>query len=110
MCWAQSSATWAARRALDRLEAAIGERPRHLAFPGIEASSAGQREFGLAAGLGIDTAVTVVEGALWPEHAADPFALPRIALDNDPATLVRALMLSAGSDYSMGAAPRRAIA
>jgi len=97
-------------QALDRLEAAIGERPRHLAFPGIEASSAGQREFALAAGLGVDTAVTVVEGALWPEHASDPFALPRIALDNDPATLVRALMLSAGSDYSVGATPRRAIA
>jgi hypothetical protein len=26
-------------------------------------------------------------------------ALPRIALDNDPATLVRALMLSSGASY-----------
>ena len=88
-------------KALDGLEAAIGVRPRHLAFPGTQASSAGQREFALAATLGIDTASTAVEGALWPEHAIEPFALPRIALDNDPATLVRALMLSAGSDYSV---------
>jgi peptidoglycan/xylan/chitin deacetylase (PgdA/CDA1 family) len=98
-------------KALDGMEAALGARPRYIAFPGTQASSAGQREFGLAAGLGIDMAVTAVEGALWPEHAAEPFALPRIALDNDPATLVRALMLSAGSDYSgRERAARKAIA
>ena len=88
--------------ALDCLEGVLGARPRHIAFPGTLTSSAGQREFALASGIGVETAVTAVEGALWPEHAAEPFALPRIALDNDPATLVRALMLSAGSDYSAG--------
>jgi peptidoglycan/xylan/chitin deacetylase (PgdA/CDA1 family) len=87
---------------LERIEAVIGVRPRHIAFPGTAPSNASPREFGLAAGLEVDTAVTAVEGALWPEHAAEPFTLPRIALDNDPATLVRALMLSAGSDYRMG--------
>ena len=96
---------------LDKLEAVLGARPSYIAFPGTEPGSAGQREFTLAAGLGIDMALTTVEGALWPEHAFEPFAQPRIALDNDPATLVRALMLSAGSDYSgRTAAQRKAIA
>ena len=55
--------------------------------------------------------MTAVEGALWPEHASEPFALPRIALDNDPATLVRALMLSGGSALGSGASTgRQAIA
>lgn len=90
-------------QSLDRLETVLGNRPRHLAYPGAQSGSAGIREFRLAAALGIETAVTAVEGALWPEHAGDPFALPRIALDNDPATLVRALMLSGGTPFAAGA-------
>lgn len=89
---------------LDGLEAILGSRPRHIAFPGTQAASAGVREYKLAATLGIETAVTAVEGALWPEHAAELFALPRIALDNDPATLVRALMLSGGTPFSANSA------
>ena len=87
---------------LDTLEAATGERPQHMAYPGALAASVGPREFRLAAGLGVQTAVTAVEGALWPEHAGELFALPRIALDNDPATLVRALMLSGGAAFDAG--------
>ncbi len=90
-------------QSLEKLEAAVGSRPQHIAYPGTMASSAGAREFKLAAGLGVETAVTAVEGALWPEHAGEPFALPRIALDNDPATLVRALMLSGGAAIGTGA-------
>ena len=98
-------------QSLEKLEAALGFRPRHIAYPGTLASSAGAREFKLAGGLGVETAVTAVEGALWPEHAGEPFALPRIALDNDPATLVRALMLSGGAAIGAGAsAVIRAIA
>jgi hypothetical protein len=54
------------------------------------------REAKIAADLGLETAVTAIEGALWPEHRREMHALPRIALDNDPAALVRALMLSSG--------------
>jgi peptidoglycan/xylan/chitin deacetylase (PgdA/CDA1 family) len=88
---------------LEALEAALGSRPRHIAYPGSHASSVGAREFKLAAELGIQTAVTAVEGALWPEHAGELFALPRIALNNDPATLVRALMLGSGASFTAGA-------
>ena len=65
------------------------------------------REFRLAEMLGVQTAVTAVEGALWPEHAGELFTLPRIALDNDPATLVRALMLSGGAAYPTGRRRRK---
>jgi peptidoglycan/xylan/chitin deacetylase (PgdA/CDA1 family) len=83
-------------QSLNKLEAEIGYRPRHLAFPGGYAANVGERDVKIAEIFDLDTAVTSVEGALWPEHAAERFSLPRIALDNDPATLMRALMLSGG--------------
>lgn len=89
-------------RSLVCLQEVLGERPRHIAYPGTLAANAGSREFRLAGGLDVETAVTAVEGALWPEHAVELFALPRIALDNDPATLVRALMLSSGAPFGLG--------
>ena len=78
---------------LDTLETAIGRRPRDLAFPGASAAGVTARDVNIARDLGLETAVTAIEGALWPEHARELLALPRIALDNNPATLVRALML-----------------
>jgi peptidoglycan/xylan/chitin deacetylase (PgdA/CDA1 family) len=84
-------------QSLSKLEAEIGYRPRHLAFPGGYAANVSERDIKIAEIFDLDSAVTPVEGALWPEHAAERFALPRIALDNDPATLMRALLLS--GDY-----------
>ena len=90
------------------LEAATGLRPRHLAFPGEEAVVVA-RDIRIARELDLETGVTSIEGALWPEHARELLALPRIALDNDPATLVRALMLSSG-DAQPAKGPVRAAA
>jgi hypothetical protein len=78
------------------LETATGIRPKHLAFSEEENPTVVARNVKIARELGFETAVTSLEGALWPEHARELMALPRIALDNDPATLVRALMLSSG--------------
>jgi peptidoglycan/xylan/chitin deacetylase (PgdA/CDA1 family) len=78
---------------LDALEAATGQRPRDLSFPGAQAGSVSMRDVNIVRELGLETGVTAVEGALWPEHARELLVLPRIALDNNPATLVRALML-----------------
>lgn len=78
---------------LDALEAVIGRRPRDLAFPGASVAGVTARDVDIARELGLETAVTAIEGALWPEHARELHVLPRIALDNNPATLVRALML-----------------
>jgi peptidoglycan/xylan/chitin deacetylase (PgdA/CDA1 family) len=81
---------------LHKLEAVTGKAPRNLAFQGPLAMPLAPRDAKIASDLGLETAVTAVEGALWPEHRREMHALPRIALDNDPAALVRALMLSSG--------------
>jgi peptidoglycan/xylan/chitin deacetylase (PgdA/CDA1 family) len=85
------------QHSLDALEAATGTRPRHFAFPGGSGAKVSARDVRIVGDLGLDTAVTSIEGALWPEHKRELMSLPRIALDNDPATLVRALMLSGAS-------------
>jgi peptidoglycan/xylan/chitin deacetylase (PgdA/CDA1 family) len=84
-------------KSLGILENATGKRPRHLAFPAGPSAAVTARDVKIAGDLEFATAVTNIEGALWPEHARELMALPRIALDNDPATLVRALMLSGAS-------------
>ncbi len=80
-------------QSLDAMEEALGVRPRHLAFPGGHNSRVSARDIKIASDIGLETAVTGLEGALWPENAETPCALPRIALSNDPATLMRILML-----------------
>ena len=65
------------------IEAALGARPRHLAYPVGDAGSAGAREFRLAREIGFDTAVTTRPGVLFPEHGAHLTALPRIAMNGE---------------------------
>jgi len=85
------------KTSIEALEQTTGHRPADLAFPGAPASKITPRDVQVPGEIGLQTAVTNIEGALWPEHAGELLALPRIALDNDPATLVRALMLGGGS-------------
>ena len=54
------------------IEAAIGMRPQHLAYPVGDRTSAGPREFAIAAELGFKTAVTTRPGVLFPEHRRAP--------------------------------------
>lgn len=65
------------------LEAALGEAPRHLAYPYGDATAAGPREFAIAAELGFRTAVTTRPGVLFPEHAETLTALPRISINGE---------------------------
>jgi peptidoglycan/xylan/chitin deacetylase (PgdA/CDA1 family) len=65
------------------IEAALGTRPRHFAYPVGDATSAGPREFQIAAELGYETAVTTRPGVLFPEHRAHMTALPRISLNGE---------------------------
>jgi len=64
-----------------RIEARLGVRPRHLAYPVGDPASAGRREFKLAAELGFKTAVTTRPGVLFAEHARHLTALPRISVN-----------------------------
>ena len=65
------------------IEAALGERPEHFSYPVGDRTSAGPREFAIAAELGFKTAVTTRPGVLFPEHAAHFTALPRISLNGE---------------------------
>jgi peptidoglycan/xylan/chitin deacetylase (PgdA/CDA1 family) len=65
------------------LEAALGKRPQHLAYPVGDPTSAGPREFRVAAELGFKTAVTTRPGVLFKAHRDHLTALPRISVNGD---------------------------
>jgi peptidoglycan/xylan/chitin deacetylase (PgdA/CDA1 family) len=67
----------------DVIEAALGIRPSHLAYPVGDRTSAGPREFRIAAELGFKTAVTTRPGAIFRGHADHLTALPRISLNGE---------------------------
>jgi peptidoglycan/xylan/chitin deacetylase (PgdA/CDA1 family) len=65
------------------IEAALGARPHHFSYPVGDPTSAGPREFRIAAELGFKTAVTTRPGVLFPEHRGHLMALPRISLNGE---------------------------
>jgi peptidoglycan/xylan/chitin deacetylase (PgdA/CDA1 family) len=65
------------------IEASLGLKPDHLSYPVGDATSAGPREFRIAAELGFKTAVTTRPGVLFPEHGAHLTALPRLSLNGE---------------------------
>jgi peptidoglycan/xylan/chitin deacetylase (PgdA/CDA1 family) len=67
----------------DVIEAALGIRPSHLAYPVGDRTAAGPREFKSAAELGFKTAVTTRPGAIFRAHANHLTALPRISLNGE---------------------------
>jgi peptidoglycan/xylan/chitin deacetylase (PgdA/CDA1 family) len=65
------------------LEAALGKRPQHLAYPVGDVTSAGPREFRIAAELGFKTATTTRPGVLFKAHRDYLTALPRISVNGE---------------------------
>ena len=65
------------------IEASIGRRPQHLAYPVGDRNAAGCREFQIAAELGFKTAVTTRPGAVFAAHADHLTALPRISINGE---------------------------
>lgn len=63
------------------LEARLGRAVTQFAYPVGDPTSAGPRDFALAAQAGYDIAVTTRPGLLFPEHAGAPLALPRVSLN-----------------------------
>jgi len=63
------------------LEAELGRKPKHLAFPYGYKSAAGPREFKLASNARFHTAVTTRPGLLFAEHRNHLTALPRISVN-----------------------------
>lgn len=67
----------------ERIEAELGKKVRHFAYPYGDKSAAASREFSMATSLGFDTAVTTRPGMLFAEHATHLTALPRISLNGN---------------------------
>jgi len=65
------------------LEAALGKRPEHLAYPVGDPTSSGPREFRIAAELGFKTATTTRPGVLFKAHRDHLTALPRISVNGE---------------------------
>lgn len=65
------------------LEAALGKRPEHLAFPVGDVTSAGLREFRIASELGFKTALTTRPGVLFKAHRDYLTALPRLSVNGE---------------------------
>jgi peptidoglycan/xylan/chitin deacetylase (PgdA/CDA1 family) len=81
------------------IEASLGTRPAHLSYPVGDKTSAGPREFRIAAELGFKTAVTTRPGVLFPSHREHLTALPRISLNGEHQQLryVRVLLSGAAT-------------
>lgn len=65
------------------IEASLGVKPQHLAYPIGDQTSAGPREFRIARELGFKTAVTTRPGVLFAQHREHLTALPRISLNGE---------------------------
>jgi peptidoglycan/xylan/chitin deacetylase (PgdA/CDA1 family) len=70
-------------RGIDEIEKHLGVRPAHFSFPVGDPTSAGPRDFKIAADLGFRTAITTRPGVLFAEHAAHLTALPRISVNGE---------------------------
>ena len=81
------------------LDAALGTRPEHIAYPVGDPTSAGPREFRIAAELGFKTAVTTRPGVLFKAHGEHLTALPRLSLNGEyqQQRFVKVLMSGAGT-------------
>ena len=83
------------------IEAALSVRPEHLSYPIGDPTSAGPREFAIAAELGFKTAVTTRPGVLFRSHSRRLTALPRISLNGEYQRLRYVRVLLSGSATAM---------
>lgn len=79
--WSEDDARHELSESKAALEKRLGGRVTAFAYPVGDPTSAGPREFALAAEAGYEIAVTTRPGLLFPEHAANLLALPRVSLN-----------------------------
>ncbi len=65
------------------IEAKLGVRPEHFAYPVGAPDAAGPREFAIAAEVGFKTGVTTRPGVLFADHGEHLMALPRISVNGE---------------------------
>lgn len=85
----------------DRLEAELGSRPAHFAYPYGDPGSAGSRDFALTEGAGFRTAVTTRKGMLFPAHKDYLTALPRVSLNGEFQNLSYTALYLTGAPFAI---------
>lgn len=83
------------------IEAAIGVKPQHFAYPVGDPTSAGEREYRIAGELGFKTAVTTNPGVLFRSHRKRLMALPRISLNGEYQRMRYVKVLMSGTATAM---------
>ncbi len=92
------------------IEIRIGLPVRHLSYPVGDPTSAGAREFALAADLGFSSAVTTRPGMIFPEHRGHALALPRISMNGHWQSLASLEVLLSGVPFALWNRGRRVVA
>ncbi len=83
------------------LEFELGHSIEHFSYPYGNEESAGERDFNIAASLGLKTAVTTRKGVLFPEHSGHMMALPRLSLNGDYQDLEMNEVLLSGAAFAL---------
>lgn len=83
------------------IEKALGRKPADFAYPVGDCTSAGEREFGLAAEAGYELAVTTRPGVIFPEHREHMTALPRVSLNGKFQAIRYVDVLRSGVPFSL---------
>lgn len=92
------------------IEMRTGLPVRHLSYPVGDPTSAGPREFALAAELGFTSAVTTRPGMIFADHSRHLTALPRISLNGNWQSLDSLEVLLSGVPFLLWNRGRRVIA
>ena len=93
-----------------RVATELGKPCRHFSYPYGDEGSAGSREFDIARGLGIETAVTTRKGLIRKSHAAAMTALPRLSLNGDFQDVRYVKVLLSGLPFALRDGAKRMIA
>jgi len=97
----ESAARMEMKRSADVIEAALGKRPAHFAYPYGDLSAAAAREYALAKDLGFKTAVTTRPGVLTRKHSERLTALPRISLNGNFQAVRYVDVLLSGAPFAL---------
>lgn len=71
------------KKSAGEIEAKIGKRPKHFAYPYGYPAAAGIRDFKIAKELGFKSAVTTRHGVCYAQHKNHLTALPRISVNGN---------------------------
>lgn len=83
------------------IESRIGKPARHLAYPVGDPASAGAREFAIAEELGFASSVTTRPGMIFPQHATQMQALPRLSINGNWQSLDAVEILLSGVPFAL---------